>query len=206
MEQKIKNVLNSLEKRGIPCLFAENRQAAREEVLKLIAANSTVGIGGSVTIRELELSKSLLDKGCAIFWHWEAKNKQEADYVRRQAIFSDYYLCSANAITEDGRIINIDGTGNRVASMVFGPRKVIIVAGINKIAENFEQAMDRIKQQACPQNARRLNLNTPCAKDTYDGCPDCRSPERMCNVITILEGKPNSVDMQVVIVGEPMGF
>lgn len=204
MEEKIKEVLKSLEKRGIPCSFAENRQAAREEVLKLIAGDSKVGIGGSVTIKELELSKPLLDKGCAIFWHWEAKNKDEADYIRRQAIFADYYLCSANAITDDGRLVNIDGTGNRVAAMVFGPHKVIIVAGVNKIAGDLEQAIARIKQKACPPNARRLKKNTPCA--TLNECTDCSSPERMCNVITIIEGKPNSVDMHVLLVGESLGF
>jgi hypothetical protein len=204
MEHQVQKLLDSLLGRGIPCSFANDKNAAKAEVLKLINDNSTVGIGGSMTIKQLELGKPLLDKGCEIFWHWEAKDASEADHMRRQAMVAHYYLCSTNAVTLDGRLVNIDGTGNRVAAMVFGPRKVIIVAGINKIADDYESAMDRIKTEACPPNARRLKKDTPCA--ALDECTDCNSPDRMCNVTTIIEGKPNQVDMHVLIVGEPMGY
>ncbi len=203
-EQKVNKVLSALQKRKIPCSYASDRQTAKEALLNMINAESPVGIGGSVTIKELDIENELLARGCPVFWHWNAKSPEEGTHIRRQALLADYYLCSTNAITLDGRLINIDGTGNRVGAMLFGPHKAIIVAGVNKIAEDYEAAMLRIKNVACPQNARRLKLDTPCAK--LDECSECKSAHRMCNVTTVIEGKPNQIDMHVLIVGEALGY
>lgn len=123
---------------------------------------------------------------------------------RRQALTCDTYLTSTNAISEDGRLISIDGIGNRVASMVFGPRTVIIVAGVNKVAGSLEDAIERARQYAAVLNARRLGSKVPCA--TAGRCSDCRSPARICRVLTIMEACPGDTAVRVLIVGECLGF
>lgn len=204
MEQRISKLISSFKNRNIPCSFVTDRYAAQDLIIGAIPRNSTVGIGGSVTIKELDLEKKLTNKGCQVIWHWRASNEEESIEMKRLAMLTDIYLSSTNAVTLDGRLINIDGSGNRVASMVFGPKKVIIVLGVNKIAEDLESALYRIKKYACPQNARRLNINTPCAMKDY--CNDCKSSERMCNITMIIEGKPSHTDFRVVIVGENLGY
>ncbi|HHW91522.1 MAG TPA: LUD domain-containing protein, partial [Firmicutes bacterium] len=116
----------------------------------------------------------------------------------------EFYLASSNALTEDGRLVNIDGTGNRVMGMVYGPRRVILVVGSNKLAGSLEAALERIHREACPPNARRLKLQTPCA--ATGECNDCSSPDRMCKVTTIIEGKPGATDLEVILVGEKLGY
>lgn len=197
-------LMAALKKRNISCSFADNRNEALEQVMSRIPKNSTVGIGGSITIKELNIKKVLKEKGCKIYWHWYKKDIEDSMLIRHKAMIADTYLCSTNAITMDGRLVNIDGTGNRVASMVFGPKSVLIVIGINKITKNIEAAMKRVKEHACPLNARRLNLKIPCA--LTGRCNDCESPNRMCNVTTIIEGKPNGVQMHIIIIDENMGF
>ncbi len=200
----VEKTLKALKARGIEAGYADNAEQAREIVSAMVSDKSTVGIGGSITVRELDLENLLLSKGCIVFWHWHGANQEEQDAIRRRAMNADYYICSSNALTVDGRLVNIDGTGNRVGSMVFGPRRAIIIVGINKLTENLDTAIERIKTEACPPNARRLNRKTPCAETGQ--CPDCRSPHRMCNVTAIIEGKPGSIDMDVLIVGEELGY
>lgn len=203
MEPQVKKVILSLEKRRISCSYAANRDEAMKTVVSMIPENSRVGIGGSITIQELQVEEPLKNNGCEIFWHWRAQ-AEELDETRRQAIMSDVYLSSSNAITLDGRLVNIDGFGNRVASMAFGPKKVLIVAGKNKIVDNVEAGLDRIKNVVCPANATRLHLDTPCGK--IGKCTDCSSPQRMCNITTIIEGTPRGLEMHVLLVGEDLGF
>jgi hypothetical protein len=114
------------------------------------------------------------------------------------------FLASSNAVTEDGKLYNIDGTGNRVAAMTFGPKKVILVCGINKIVKDIDDAHRRAKERAAPMNARRLNTKTPCAETGE--CADCSSPQRICNVYTALVKKPSRTDITVLLVGEPLGL
>ncbi|MBS4023310.1 MAG: lactate utilization protein [Dethiobacter sp.] len=203
MDEQIQELMSALERKRISCTFAANRTEAAEKVLSMIPADSNVGIGGSVTIQELGIEETLKEKGCEVYWHWRVP-KEEADAERRRALTADVYLCSTNAITEDGVLVNIDGTGNRVVSMVYGPKKAVIVTGKNKIVKDVDSALKRIKEVACPLNARRLNRATPCAKTGK--CHDCKTEERMCNVTTIIERAPSSIEMHVLIVGEDMGF
>jgi hypothetical protein len=197
------DVLTALKRRNINASFAADKEAAAAVVLDMIPDNCSVGIGGSITVETLQLEDALREKGCTVFWHWRAKGPDAVDNTRRYAMSADVYLCSTNALTEDGRLINIDGTGNRVAAMIFGPRQVIIIAGKNKIVKNVEDGLDRIKKSACPPNARRLGKRTPCASAE---CNDCNSPDRMCNVTSIIEGKPSGVEMFVLLVGEALGY
>ncbi len=203
-KQDIDKTLKALKERHINAQYVENAEQAREKVSAMVSNNSAVGIGGSVTVQELDLENLLLKKGCIVFWHWHGTNQEEQDAIRRKAMNADLYICSSNALTHDGKLVNIDGTGNRVGAMVFGPRRVIIIVGVNKLTENLDTAIERIKTKACPPNARRLKKKTPCAET--EQCHDCSSPQRMCNVTSIIEGKPGSIDMNVLIVGEELGY
>lgn len=200
----VDKAIKALKGRHIDADYAVSAEQAREKVSAMVSNNSTVGIGGSITVKELDLESLLLNKDCVVFWHWHGANQEEQDAIRRKAMNADVYICSSNALTLDGKLVNIDGTGNRVSSMVFGPRRVIIIVGINKLTENLHTAIERIKTKAAPANARRLNIKTPCAETNQ--CSDCSSPHRMCNVTTIIEGKPGSIEMNVLIVGEKLGY
>ena len=125
--------------------------------------------------------------------------------ARDKALMADVYMCSTNALTADGRLVNIDGTGNRAAGLIYGPHEVIVIVGKNKIVNGLDEAIDRIKRETCPTNARRLGLDTPCAKT--DQCHDCRTSARMCNVTFIHEGPTRPVKaFHVLIVKENLGL
>lgn len=200
----VEKTLKALKERRIDAGYADNAEKAREKISIMVPDNSTVGIGGSITVQELDLENLLLNKGCIVFWHWHGENQGEQDAIRRKAMNADIYICSSNAITKDGKLVNIDGTGNRVAAMSFGPRRVIVIVGLNKLTDNLDEALDRIKTEACPPNARRLGKKTPCAE--VDKCLDCKSPQRMCNITSIIQGRPGSTDMKVLIVGQNLGY
>ncbi|MGI6144096.1 MAG: lactate utilization protein [bacterium] len=204
MEEKYAQVVAALQRRGIKAIFVPDRERARQELLDRIPAGASVGIGGSMTIQELDVEESLTAKGCEVVWHWRAPSPELVGPLRRRALGCEFYLASSNALTEDGRLVNIDGTGNRVMGMVYGPRRVILVVGSNKLAGSLEAALERIHREACPPNARRLKLQTPCA--ATGECNDCSSPDRMCKVTTIIEGKPGATDLEVILVGEKLGY
>lgn len=199
----VSGVLKALKKRNFNPVYVEDRLAAREEVLSRIAPGSPVGIGGSMTIESLQVEDELRVRGCPVYWHWKSP-PEEMLQVRKDAAGTKYYLTSTNALTEDGRLVNVDGAGNRVAAMIFGPETVILVAGVNKIVPDLEAAMDRIKTIATPLNARRLGLDVPCLRKGE--CVDCFPPRRICNVTSIIEGRPVLTDFQVILVGEDLGY
>ncbi len=204
IDQKIQRTLTALEKNGFQTFFLATRQDACEKVLSLIPLNAVVGVGGSITIREINLIDSLSARGNIVIQHWLPPPGEDSVTTARKEIDSDIFLTSSNAITENGKLINIDGTGNRVAAMIFGPRKVIVIAGINKIVKDVAEGIQRVKNVAAPMNARRLNRQTPC---TMTGeCTDCDSTYRICRVTTIMERKPNETDITVILVGEELGF
>jgi hypothetical protein len=196
-------VIKALKKRHFNAIYVEDRLAAREELLRRIAPKSSVGIGGSMTIEALQIEDEVRERDCPVYWHWKSA-PEEMFQVRKDAARANFFLTSTNALTEDGRLVNVDGVGNRVAAMIFGPEAVIVVAGINKIVPDLEAAMERIKRIATPLNARRLNLDVPCAHKGE--CVDCMPPGRICNVTTIIEGKPVLTDFQVILVGEELGY
>lgn len=201
--EKFEVLAKNLKKRNIDSKFFEDRDELRRELINEISSDEVVGIGGSMTVEDLGLYDDLINRGNKVLWHWKAPVEERMN-VLREAIFSDVYLSSANAITEEGRIINIDGVGNRVAAMFFGPKKVRIICGINKICKDYDDAINRIKTEACPNNARRLNRSVPCA--AVDKCMDCKSEERMCMVTSIIEAKPPTIDFKVYILNEEIGY
>ncbi len=204
MEEKYRQVVEALEKRGIKAVFIPTKEEARQMLLDRIPAGASVGIGGSMSIQELEVEEELATKGCEVLWHWRGSCPEQVNSLRRRALTCDFYLASSNAITQDGRLVNIDGTGNRVMGMVYGPPRVILVVGINKLSTDLEGALDRVRREASPPNARRLKLKTPCA--ITGECNDCTSPDRMCKVVTIIEGKPGETELEVLLVGEKLGY
>ena len=197
------NLIAALEKRGFSAVSLRCAEEVKSYLLSEIDTHSSVGIGGSVTIEQLGVYDDLLQRGNRVYWHW--KSPEDMITARAKASVSDVYLCSVNAVLTDGRLLNIDGTGNRLAATLWGPKHVYIVIGKNKIVEGgIEEGLDRIRSEACPQNARRLGFKTPCA--ITGKCNDCNSPNRMCSAITILERKPGSHPITVLMVDEKLGF
>ena len=182
-------------------VFSSGAEAA--DYLDREIDGKTVGIGGSMTIAELGLADRLA-KHNTIHSHWvTGENAEEAI---RQAMTTEVYLLSANAITEDnGEILNIDGTGNRVSSSLFGHKKVYFVAGKNKVSPCYDHAVWRLRNIVAPKNAQRLKRNTPCAFNANQ-CYNCNSPERICNALVVFYKKIGAMDMEVVLIDEALGY
>ena len=190
----------NLERRGFRVhRFASGAEAA--EFLVQTLHGTSIGIGGSVTIDTL----GVYDRLCGsneVFWHW----KNHAPETRERAGKAETYLCSANGVSENGEIVNIDGFGNRVAGTIYGPERVFLVVGRNKIAPDLTGAIDRTRNIAAPLNARRLNRHTPCAVGE-PRCRDCRSPEKICGVMTVFFMPPTSIkEFHVILVDEDLGY
>lgn len=192
-----------LQKRNYTVHSAGSASEAKEIALSLIGSSS-VGCGGSITVHSMGLPDALRAQGCSVYFHWEVPPK-ERPAIFEKADAADWYLCSSNAITRSGKLINIDGNGNRVADMFFGPKKVLLIIGKNKFAETIDEGIDHIKTVACPANGKRLSRATPCAM--AGRCTDCFSPDRMCNVTTIIEAKPGLIDeLHLLLVDEELGY
>lgn len=195
--------IQNLNQRGFHAARFASIEEANKAVLDVIGTGS-VGIGGTRTVADMGLFDAIHAHGNRLLCHTFADPNEKQD-VRKLALNADCYLSGTNAITEDGRIVNIDGTGNRVAAMLFGPEKVIIVAGKNKVVKDFNEAIRRTKEDCCPKNARRLGKKTPCA--LTGKCMDCRPPERMCNVTVTLEYPTRNVkSFYVFLVEQELGW
>ncbi len=193
-------IIQKLISNNFKAVFFENSEDAKKAAL-LIIGSSDVGIGGSVTVEKLGIYEELVRNGNNTYWHWRSEDKAEA---HKKAALCPVYLSGANAVTENGTLVNIDGTGNRIASLMFGHETVIVFAGINKLTGTAEDAVSRIKSTACPLNAKRLGLKTPCSMGV---CTDCSSPQRMCNVSCVLDKAPNGIkNFYVFIINENLGY
>lgn len=190
----------NLERRGFRVhRFASGAEAA--DYLVQTLHGTSIGIGGSVTIDTLGVYDRLCESN-EVFWHW----KNHAPETRERAGKAETYLCSANGVSENGEIVNIDGFGNRVAGTIYGPERVFLVVGRNKIAPDLTGAIDRARNIAAPLNARRLNRHTPCAVGE-PRCHDCRSPEKVCGVMTVFFMPPTSIkEFHVILVDEDLGY
>lgn len=198
-------IVKALEKNNFTAAYFQKRDEAVKHILAMIPLNATVGVGGSWTIQELCLSDMLEKRGNTVYNHNKpGLSPEESLSIRRKELTSDIFLTSTNAVTLDGQLVNVDGAGNRVAAMIFGPQKAIIVLGANKIVKNVEDAQQRIKMFAAPINNKRLGRSNPCT--TTGECMDCQLPGRICNVTTVMHKKPFAIDIHVVIIGENLGF
>jgi hypothetical protein len=190
--------------RNIKVSFFKNIIEAKMQILNLIKINDTVGIGHSATLQTMDITRELIERGNTVFDKELAKDKAECKIIKKKSLLTDWYITGANAISIDGRIVNVDHSGNRVAAITFGPEKVIIVVGRNKITNNLEDAISRVKNVACPKNAKRAGFNPPCV--TLNKCVDCTSKERVCNSLSIIEGQADKERMQIFVVDEDLGF
>lgn len=192
-------IRQNFERHGFTTQFFSTKEEA-SGYLADILQNQTIGFGGSETLMEMGLFEVLQQKNVVI-WH----NKISGLHVRKLANCADIYITSANAITETGEIVNIDGTGNRVAMTAFGPQSCYYVIGKNKITANISDAYYRCKNIAAPLNARRVSAKTPCAAKG-DKCYDCDSPNRICRIVSVIERVPLGMKCEIVFVNEELGF
>jgi hypothetical protein len=196
--------MKALQKNNFAARFVPKAKDAAKEVFTMIPDGATVGVGGSVTLTEIGFFDEAAAHPVKLLNPSPLPSIDDFLRMRREMFLADVYVCSSNAVTEDGKLYNIDGTGNRVGSMNFGPKKVILVCGINKIVKDLDEAASRVQNRAAPMNARRLALKTPCAETGV--CADCASPQRICNAYVVTAKKPIWTDVTVLLVGEPLGF
>jgi hypothetical protein len=200
-----RKVVSSLEKNNFTAEYVPDKGAALARALKIIPLDASIGLGGSVSVMETGLVAALKERGNNVIDHNAGDLSQEEKYAkRRQEMTSDVFVTSSNAVTLDGQLLNVDGTGNRVAGLAFGPGKVLLVIGVNKIVEDVEAGLKRLRMIASPLNNKRLDLPNPCAKTGL--CMNCSSPARICNVTTITHKKPRQSDIHIIMVGEALGY
>lgn len=199
-------LIKNLEERQFEACYCATTGEAVEKVLSLITEESTVSWGGSMTLRETGLLDALYKKSeISLIDRDTGANQEERRELMRQALLCDYYLTSVNAISEDGILVNVDNLGNRVAALTFGPRYVIVIAGMNKVCKSMDDALTRARTYAAPVNAQRVSLTkTPCAKT--GACHDCKSEECICSTIALTRFCKTPGRVKIVLVGEILGF
>jgi hypothetical protein len=197
--------IEALRKNRFEADFFETRDEAASSVINMINPGMQVAFGGSQTAKQLNLQQLVLAKGAIILDHNAAglTDQEKLEVMRRQQI-CDVFICSSNAISLQGELFNIDGHGNRVAAMSFGPRRVIVIAGVNKLVADEEAAWQRIRTIAAPINFHRLNRPNPCVKSGI--CMNCNLPTRGCNIYVVTRRRPSLTDFSVFIVNETLGF
>lgn len=197
--------VENLQKHGFGAHLVETVDDARELVLTMIEDYETFGFAGSDTTRVLGVMEELKSRGKIIYDHWQEGLSGEEDLeIRLQQGRCDCFLCSANAVAATGEVVNVDGIGNRTNGMSFGPKKVLIVAGTNKVAQDLDGALRRIREVAAPMRAKSLGMQTPCAETGF--CTDCNAPQRICRITTILHRKPMRTDVSVILINRALGF
>lgn len=197
-------IIKGLKKRGMDGYYFHTVQEAVDFANNMIEDGSTVTWGGSMTLQDSGLPAVLKDRDLTVLDRAEAGSPEEVQKIYRQAFSADYYLMSTNSITLDGQMVNIDGNGNRVAALIFGPQKVIIMAGMNKVAVDVEQAFDRVRNFATPANCNRLNLETPCSKTGK--CGDCIGDSTICCEIVTTRRSRHPGRIHVILIGEELGY
>lgn len=203
-ERLAKTVIKNLQRRHMEGFYCPTAEEAAKKVSELIKDGSYVTWGGSMTIRDMGIPALLKERRTLeVLDRDEADTPEEVQAIYLRAFSADVYITSANAISEDGVIVNIDGNGNRVAAITWGPKKVIFVIGINKVAQTVEAALSRVRGTASPVNAARFNITTPCKIDGV--CHNCNSPESICNYVHFLRNSPRGKHV-VVLVGENLGY
>ncbi|HNP93197.1 MAG TPA: lactate utilization protein [Rectinema sp.] len=197
--------VSALQKNAFDALYVSTAAEATEKVLEFIYEGAKVGFGGSMTIKSMNIQERAEKKGAIILDHNKAGlGAEEKMQILRSQLTCDVFISSANAITMEGFIFNVDGNGNRVAALSFGPKKNVIVAGMNKVVANLDEAYERLRTYASPLNNIRLEKPNPCVTQGY--CADCVLPTRICRIYQVLRRKPSLSDFTVILVGEDLGF
>ena len=197
-------VAAALHKRNMEGYYCSTADEAVEKVLELIPAGDVVSWGGVATVDELGIKERLRHRGQPVIDRDTARTPEERMAMLHQALTCDTFLMSSNAISEDGQLVNIDGMGNRVAALCFGPKQVIVVAGMNKVAGDLDSAMSRARHIAAPANVQRFDVKTPCA--VTGQCGNCTSPDCICAQIVTTRFSKIPGRIKVVLVGEVLGL
>lgn len=204
-ELQAKSIIKALEKRNMTAFYCEDIESCKNKVLELIPGGSVISWGGSMSIHECGLPEALRDRGdCEVLDRTKYVTPEAQQEFAVKTFQSDYFLMSTNAVTLDGELINIDGNGNRVASLIYGPKHVIVVMGMNKVVPDVQQGFDRVRNIASPPNTVRLGKNTPCAQSGK--CGDCLCDECICNQIVVTRRSREKERIIVLLVGENLGF
>ena len=203
-ETAAETLIKNLDKRGMEAYYVDNKDDALKMALRFVTPGSSVSWGGSMSINEIGLIPALKAWDCTVLDRTVPKSEEEKKEFFGKVAVCDYYFMSTNAITMDGELVNIDGTGNRVASLIFGPSNVVIIAGMNKVADNLESAVDRARNTAAPMNTIRLDRKTPCTQ--VGRCMDCMSPDCICNQFVVTRRSAPAGRIKIILVGEELGY
>ncbi|MCI5828976.1 MAG: lactate utilization protein [Treponema sp.] len=195
------NIITKMKPRGMEGYYCDTIDEAKKKVLELLGSGAkSVGYGGSMTIDDCGLKNDIIAAGHNLI----KREELPAEEANARNINADFFLMSSNAITLNGELVNIDKRGNRICFLIYGPKNVIIIAGMNKIAANVEDAVRRVRSEATPPNAIRLNMNTPCSK--FGRCVDCLGSDSLCaNIVTTRTSCPPG-RIKVILVGEELGY
>lgn len=205
IEKQVERTIKNINSRNMEGYYIKNREQLFQKLKDLIIEGSTVGVGDSMTLFETGVIDFLRSGKFNFLDKYKARltsDDKQGIYIKNFS--ADTFICSTNAITESGELYNIDGNGSRVAPMIYGPKQVIIVAGINKIVKDLDEAEKRVRQYAAPIDAKRLSKDTPCTKLGY--CVDCKSPNRICNDFVVIRGQFIKGRIKILIVGEMLGY
>lgn len=200
-------IIKHLNKNNMYGVYYDNPEDAVQGICNMIPSGALVGLGGSETIIDSGLVDRLRKKDIVLLDRYKkGVTVAEVNKMRKEGLLSDYFIASSNAITLDGKLVNQDGIGNRVACMIYGPGKVILMVGMNKVVTDVAEAISRIKLTAAPQDSVRVNVPTPCSKTGICQDPKCYPPNRICSQLVIIESSMISDRIYVVLVGKEFGF
>ncbi|WP_050607999.1 lactate utilization protein [Clostridium niameyense] len=204
-EQKVIKTMQSLKENNMNAYLVNDKDELIAQIESIVEKGAKVSCGGSMTLFETGVIDHLKSGRYNFLDRYkDGLTKEDIKNIYRESFFSDAYFVSSNAITEDGEIYNVDGNGNRVAAMLYGPDKVIIIVGINKIVKDIKEAIRRNRTESAPANAKRLNRETPCSKVGY--CMDCKSKDRICNEYTLIKRQVNKDRIHVIFLNEDLGY
>ena len=205
MDIRIENTIKALEKNRMKALYADNREELYDIIRELIKGDKLITAGGSMSLKESGVTDMLMSEYKGIYLdRSEGKTPDDVEDILRKAFVSDTFFASSNAVTENGELYNVDGKGNRVSAMIYGPKQVILVVGKNKIVKDMDEAIRRVELIAAPKNTVRLNCATPCAKTGE--CAHCRSDGRICCSYVRLGQQRVQDRIKVIIVNEELGY
>lgn len=203
-ETEIEVIKNNFEERNIEFEHYKSREDLINSIKYEIEKYKTIGIGNSQTLKALKICEIATDMGKIVYDKTLANTQEEIMQLKKNALISDCYITSCNAISKDGKIINIDHSGNRVAAMTFGPERVLIIASEKKIEKSEKEAIKRALTVATPKNAKRAKIDSPCSRS--ESCEQCAQSVRVCNYVSIIRGQHRSGRMKIMIINEELGF
>ena len=203
-DKRAQVLLKNLQSRHFEAYYCETREEALEKALSLIPAGSSVGWGGALSAQQIGLLDAINAGDYRAIDRDKTSTPEERDAAQRSCLSADYFITGANALSLDGQMVNIDGNGNRVAAIVYGPRNVVVIAGMNKVCADLEAAVTRARTVAAPMNKQRFALQTPC--EVTGACADCKSEGCICNQILITRNSKPAGRIKFVLVGQELGF